>query len=419
MFSTDQAAVNPWRRQADTCINTSGSWNQEESRGLLEQEATGFTNYQSRPTVRPESESIPRGFLSKTVWPRIAMLFVALGALFLIVRLSKSSPKISIDEEVLADVSKSPQKCVDLGTVGSQILPWIQAISGKKLAPRSCWVSEAGTTLTCPNTFKPSVNSSLIDSKHPRNGANVSERRLMVTNPVEPSEEEVACEQIVNWIQGFESIYDLVITDATEEVIRILDGTPEAVDVELVELQMFGLPQIQEFEKFKFHHGWFKHMKSKINSFGAAAGFGFQVYCGVDLILDAGGGVGGGYNELEGFHTAWGGNVAIKHASIGTKDSSCDLPKFYKHFEKTLAEIQNCSELTVLGGAGWGGGIVINAKSYELGHKEESFAIGPIPETMSSFGKPQKTNSFERWLPKSGGFAIPIKYSRVVSSKTK
>jgi len=414
MFSTDHSTVNPWRKQNDTCMNTSGRWNKEESRGLLEQESTGFTNYQSRQAVRAESKSITRGFLTKTVWQRIALLFIALGALLLVIRLSKPSPKISKNELMLADVPESPQKCADLGTVGSQILPWIQGISRKKLSPRSCSVSEAGTTLTCPIT---SLNSSLDDSEDSRSEPAISERRLMLTNPEEPSDDEVACEQIVNWIQGLEDIYTKVVSKATERVIRILDGTPEAVDMELVELQMFGVPQIQQFEKFKFHDGWFTTGEMKIEEFGGVAGFGFEVYCGLDLILVAGGGVAGGYSELEGFKAAWGGKIEIKDAVIGTNSS--DLTTFYQHFEQTVTEIQNCMELSVLGGSSWGGGIVIDAKSYDLGSEQESFAIGPTPDTMTSFGKPEKAISFERWLRKSGGFAIPIKYSRVVSTKAK
>jgi len=419
MFSSDNATVNPWRRQDDNYMNSSGSYDEEESRGLLAQEATGFTNYQSRPVVRPESESIPRGFFTKTFWPRIVALFIAIGALILVIRLSKAPPKIPIDNPVLAEMAKSPEKCVNLGSVGSQILPWIQAISGRKLRPRSCWVGKAGTTISCPSTFKSSMNSTSLDFEDSSNEPAVSERRLLVTNPVERSEDEVVCEQIVHWIQGLENMYNTMIMEAAEKVIRILDGTPEAVDIELVELQMFGLPQIQQFEKFKFHHGWFQDGKTKIENFGACAGFGFQVYCGIDLILEAGGGTGGGYSELEGFKTGWGGNVAVKGASIGTKLFSSDLPTFYEHFENTVAEIQNCSKLTVLGGSGWGGGMVINARSYQIGYEAESFALGPIPATMMAFDKPERTTSFESWLPKSGGFDIPIKYSDVVSTKTK
>lgn len=418
-FSGDtmHAAVNPWRRPDENYLNSSGSYDEEESRGLLEQESTGFTNYQSRPAVRPEySESIPRSFLTKTLWPRIAAFFVAIGALILVIRLSKTPEASRPDVPVLAEIAKSPEKCVNLGPVGSQILPWMQAMSGRKLKPRSCWVSEAGTTMTCPSTLKSYVLNQTKVSVDTSNETSISERRLTVTNPIE---DEIVCEQIVNWIEGLENMYNTMITEAAEKVIRILDGTPEAVDMELVELQMFGLPQIQQFEKFKFHHGWFKGGKTRIENFGAVGGFGFQVYCGPDLILDAGGGAGGGYSELEGFKTGWGGSVAIKGASIGVKLSSSDLPKFYEYFEDTVTEIQNCSTLTVLGGSGWGGGVVVNGRSYQVGHKTESFVLGPRPSRMTAFGKPKRTNSFERWLPKAGGFSIPIKYSDVVSTKTK
>jgi len=413
MFSNDYKTVNPWRRQDDTCLNSSGSWDEEESRGLLAQEATGFTNYQSRPTVRPESDSIPSGLLTKTVWLRIVALSIVIGVLILIIRSSQASPRISVHDLVESQIAKSHEKCVNLGSVGSQILPWIQSISGRKLRPRSCWVSEAGTTMTCQGTFNSSLS---LDSSSSEDSSN--ERRLLVTNSVERSEDEILCEQIVSWIQGLENMFNTMIADAAEKVIRILDGTPEAVDVELVELQTFGLPQIQQFEKFKFHQGWFQDGKTKVESFGAAAGFGFQVYCGVDLILDAGAGAGGGYTELEGFTTAWGGSVAVKGASIGTQHFSSDLPTFYEYFEDTVAEMQNCSKLTVLGGSGWGGGLVVNARSYRMGYESESFALGPIPVTMTAFGKPESTNLFEQWLPKTGGFQIPIKYSDVVSTKT-
>jgi len=419
MFSIDHAAVNPWKRQDDNCLNSSRRLDEEESRGLLAQEANGFTNYQSRPAFTPESEAIPNGFLSKTFWQRLVGLCIAIGALVLVIELSKAPRKTLVHNPVLAEVAKSPEKCVTLGPVGSQILPWIQAISGRKLGPRSCWTAEAGTTLSCPGTFKPSVNSTAVDSEDSStsNEPAVDERRLLVTNTEERSEDEIVCEGIVHWTQGLENMYDTLVTEAVEKVIRILDGSPEAVDSELVELQMFGLPQIQQFEKFKFHHGWFKGGETKIESFGAFAGFGFQVYCGRDLILEAGGGTGGEYSELQGFRTGWGGSVAIKGASIGTKLFSSDLPTFYEHFEDTVAEIQNCSKLTVLGGSGWAGGLDLNARGYLLGYAGESFALGPIPARMTAFEGPESTSSFQRWFPNLGGFDIPIKYSDVVSTK--
>jgi len=420
MFSMDHAAVNPWKRQDNNCLNSSRRSDEEESRGLLAQEANGFTNYQSRPAFTPESEAIPSGFLSKTFWQRLVGLCIAIGALVLVIELSKAPRKTLVKNPVLAEVAKSPEKCVHLGPVGSQILPWIQAISGKKLRPRSCWTAEAGTTLSCPGTFKPSIrNSTASDSEDSSIGPSVIERRLLVTNTEERSEYEIICEGIVHWAKGLENMYETQITEAVEKVIRILDGTPEAVDRELVELQMFGLPQIQQFENFKFHQGWFEveEGKTKIESFGAFAGFGFQVYCGIDLILEAGGGVGGQYTELQGFKTGWGGNVAIKGASIGRKSFSSDLPTFYEHFEDTVAELQNCSKITVLGGAGWGGGLHLNARGYLLGYAEESFALGPIPAKMTSFEQPEMTSSFQSWLPNLGGFEIPVKYSDVVSTK--
>jgi len=422
MFSIDNAAINPWKKQNDTSMNSSRRADEEESRGLLAQEPTGFTNYQSRPAVTPESEALPSRLFSKTFWQRLVALCIVIGALVLVIELLKAPRKITVHSPVLAETTKSPEKCVNLGVVGSQILPWIQAISGRKLGPRSCWTAEGGTTLSCAGTFKPRTNSSAEDSEDSEDSTSEpagTKRRLLVTNTEERSQDEIMCEGIVHWTQGLENMYDMLITDAVEKVIRILDGTPEAVDTELVELQMFGLPQIQQFEKFKFHQGWFKEEETmKIESFGASAGFGFQVYCGIDLILEAGGGAAGEYTELQGFSTAWGGSVAIKGASVGTKVFSNDLPTFYEHFEDTVADIQNCSQLTVLGGSGWGGGLVLNARDYLLGYSGESFALGPIPATMTAFDKLERTNSFHNWLPNLGGFDIPIKYSEFVSTKT-
>jgi len=423
MFSKDNAAVNPWKKQTDTCLNSLRR--SDESRGLLAQEPTGFTNYQSGPVVRTESQAIPSGSSSKTFWQRLVGLCIAIGALVLVIELLKAPRKIAIDNPVLAQTTKGAEKCDTLGVVGSQILPWIQAISGRKLGPRRCWSAEAGTSLTCPDMFKPWTNSTVGDSED-----SSSERRLLNTE-VRP-ETELICEGIVHWTQGLEYLYDTVITEAVEKVIRILDGTPEAVDTELVELQMFGLPQSQQFEKFKYHQEWFKGdvkqdetlkidknvERLKIESFGAFAGYGFQVYCGIDLILEAGGGSSGEYSELRGFTQGWGGNVAIKGASLGTKLFSSDLRTFYEHFEDTVKEIQNCSELTVLGGSGWNGALYLNARGYSLGYAQETFALGPIPATMTAFDKLEWTNSFQSGLPKLGGFDIPIKYSEVVYTKT-
>jgi len=413
MFSMDHAAVNPWKRQDVNCLNSSRRSDEEESRGLLAQEAHGFNNYQSRPVFTPESVAIPNGFSSKTFWQRLVGLCIAIGAMVLVIELSKAPRKTLVHNPVLAETAKSPEKCVTLGPEGSQILPWIQAISGRKLGPRSCWTAEAGTTLSCADMFKPTVNSSEDSSDKPA----VTERRLLVTNTEELSEDEIVCEGIVHWAQGLAKMYESLTTEGVEKVILILDGIPEAVDSELVELQMFGLPQVQQFEKFKFHQGWFQGGEMKIESFGAFSGFGFQVYCGIDLILEAGGGTGGEYTSLRGFKTGYGGTVAIKGAKIGTKLLGSDLPTFYEHFEDTVAEIKNCSELTVLGGSGWAGGLDLNARGYSLGYAGESFALGPIPATMTAFDEPEKTSSFQRWFPNLGGFDIPVKYSDVVFTK--
>jgi len=411
MFSKDNAAVNPWKKQNGTCLNPPRRSDEEESRGLLAQEPTGFKYYQSRPVVRPEFEAIPTGFSSKTFWQRLVGLCIAVGGLVLVIELLKGPRNIPVDNPVLAQTNTSPEKCATLGVVGSQILPWIQAISGRKLGPRSCWSAEAGTTLTCSDMFHPGTNST-GDSQDSSNEAAVFERRFVVTNADERPGDELVCEGILHWTQGLENLYRYLISDSVEKVIRILDGTPEAVDKDLLELQMFGLPQIQQFEKFKFQHGWLV-----LNSFGAFAGYGFQVYCGADLLLEAGGGSAGEYSSLAGFTTGWGGTVAIKGASIGTNHFSSDLTTFYKHFEDTVKEIQSCSQLSVLGGSEWAGEMNINAKGYSLGYAGESFALGPIPATTTAFDKLERTYSFKSGLPNLGGFDIPIKYSEVVSTK--
>jgi len=157
-------------------------------------------------------------------------------------------------------------------------------------------------------------------------------------------------------MRGFEESYEKKIPTAIEQLIRILDGAPEAVDSELVELQVFGLPHVQQFKKFKFHNAWFESGRTSIDGFGAVVGYGFQVYCGSNLILHAGGGVGAGFAKIEGFETAYGGSVSVTDSDVGVKLHSSDLQTFYEHIEDTVRVIQNCPSLTILGGSGWGGG---------------------------------------------------------------
>jgi len=413
MFSSNtksHVAINPWRRSDESFVNSSGSYDGEESRGLLAEEATSFTNYQSGPAPRRKlSESIARGVLAKTFWLRIAAMLFAMGILLSVILLSKGSVvKVkSANGPVMLESKKTLEKCVDLGPLGSQILPWIQAITGRKLKPRSCWVSEAASTPSCPNnTLNSSVSPPNLDS------VNLNETSLK-----ERSEDDIVCEHILEWMRGFEDSYENKIPNAVEQLIRILDGTPEAVDSELVELQVFGLPQVLQFEKFKLHHGWFESGKTSIDGFGAVVGYGFQVYCGSDLILHAGGGVGAGFAQIEGFETGYGGSVSVTDSAIGVKLHSTALQTFYEHFEDTVRDIQNCPSLTLLGGSGWGGGLDIDGRGYQQGHKTESFILGPAPFKVSLLEKLKEKKLFQQWLPEVGGFVIPMKFSDVVSTR--
>jgi len=129
MFSSNtkpHVAINPWKRSDENYGNSSVSYDGEESRGLLAEEAISFTNYQSRPTPRRNlSESIARSVLEKTHWLRIAAILFAIGVLLSVMLLSKSSMvKVnSSNSPVVLESKKSREKCVDLGPLGSQILP--------------------------------------------------------------------------------------------------------------------------------------------------------------------------------------------------------------------------------------------------------------------------------------------------------
>jgi len=129
MFSsntTPHVAINPWKRSDQQYVNSSGSYDREESRGLLAEEAISITNYQSRPALRRKlSESIARSVLAKTYWLRVAAILFTFGVLLSVMLLSKSSMvKVkSSNSPVVLESKKRREKCVDLGPLGSQILP--------------------------------------------------------------------------------------------------------------------------------------------------------------------------------------------------------------------------------------------------------------------------------------------------------